>query len=94
MNTAESERFKLFSFLHTGEPVASYPFGVVSLANKRGALTVGAQVEFQVAHVKGQTDRAVNVVSCKELVTGRVDSIKGSFGFIDVEDREKKVYFR
>jgi len=64
------------------------------LANKRSTLSVGTPVEFRVAKVKGHADRATNVVAAKELINGRIDSIKNGFGFIDVDDRDKKVYFR
>ena len=48
----------------------------------------------QVAKVTNSVERAVSVLCVKDLLTARVDSIKGAFGFLDVEDREKKVYFR
>lgn len=71
-----------------------YPYGIISLANKRSSLPVGTAVEFQVAKVNGSRERAVNVLNVKEVVTGFVDSLKGSFGFISIEDREKNVYFK
>lgn len=80
--------------LLTGDSAADYPFGVVSLSNKRLLPAVGTNVQFQVASMPDSARRAVNVINVKELVSGVVESIKGSFGFINVEDREKKVYFR
>jgi len=50
-------------------------------------------VEFQVAKVNGSGERAANVINSKDVVMGRVDSLKGTFGFIEIEDRDKKVYF-
>lgn len=72
----------------------TYPFGYVSLCNKRNAPTLGTQVEFQIAKVTNSIDRAVNVVHTKDIVTGRVDTIKGSYGFIELDDKDKKIYFR
>lgn len=73
---------------------ATYPYGFISLCNKRAPPVVGNQVEFQVARVSGSIDRALNLLIVKDLVVGRVDTIKGSFGFIEMEEKEKKVYFR
>ncbi|XP_067945654.1 cold shock domain-containing protein E1-like [Watersipora subatra] len=72
---------------------ATYPYGFISLCNKRTPPVVGNQVEFQVARVSGSIDRALNLLIVKDLVVGRVDTIKGSFGFIEMEEKEKKVYF-
>ena len=80
-------------FLESGEGV-QYPFGMISLANKKAVLTANTVVEFQVAKVNGSKERAVNVITVKDLVSGCVESLKGSFGFIEVPDREKNVYFR
>lgn len=82
------------SFVFPEDSTVSYPFGIISLSNKKSCPPVNTAVEFQVARVSGSKERAVNVVSVRELVTGCIDSIKGSFGFIDIPDREKNVYFR
>lgn len=76
-----------------GAPAITYPFGIISLCNKRSCPPVGTVVEFQVAKVTNSSERAVNVLCVKDLVQARVDSIKGAFGFLDVEERDKKVYF-
>lgn len=70
-----------------------YPFGFISLCNKRTPPVVGAQVEFQVATVSNSIDRAMNVLLVKDLQVGRVDTLKGSFGFIEVDEKDKKIYF-
>jgi len=77
----------------SGESAVTYPFGIISLCNKR-CPPDGTQVEFQVAQVSGQVDRAINVMVVKDVVNGKVDSIRGPTGFLDIENREKKVYFR
>jgi len=62
----------------SGESAVTYPFGIISLCNKRCP----------------QVDRAINVMVVKDVVNGKVDSIRGPTGFLDIENREKKVYFR
>ena len=78
----------------TEDSPVTYPFGFISLCNKRTPPVVGTQVEFQVAKVTNSVERAVNVLIVKDLVVGRVETVKGSYGFIEVEDKEKRTYFR
>ena len=84
--------FLLRTFIFSDGQV--YPFGFISLCNKRSPPVIGTQVEFQVAKVSNSIDRAANLLIVKDIVVGRVDTMKGSYGFIEVEEKEKKVYFR
>lgn len=69
-------------------------YGITSLVDKKTVLQYGDKVRFQVG-VDKQTEReiAMKVVSVRQRVRARVESVKGQFGFIAYENEEGKNLF-
>lgn len=69
-------------------------YGITSLVDKKTVLQPGDKVRFQVA-VDKQTGKemAKKVVSIRQRVRARVESLKGQFGFIAYENEEGKNLF-
>lgn len=70
-----------------------YRFGITSVLEKKEALTTGNKVTFQLCIDRvTRTKRVVNMSCKRNLLKGKVESIKGQFGFISY-DLDKTVFF-
>lgn len=69
-------------------------YGITSLVDKKTLLQPGDKVRFQIG-VDKQTgkERAMKIVSVRQRVRARVESVKGQFGFIAHENEEGKNLF-
>ncbi|XP_065063770.1 cold shock domain-containing protein E1-like [Rhopilema esculentum] len=71
-----------------------YSFGITSLVNKKEPLQIGDKVTFQIAiDQAGIKQRAMNVTSVRDLCKGKVESVKGQYGFISYEGENCKNLF-
>lgn len=71
-----------------------YPFGITSMLKMKEPLQIGDKVTFQTYYDSvSKRTRATNI-SCKRcLLRGKVESVKGQFGFITYNWDEKSVFF-
>jgi len=78
-----------------GDSTSSYyNFGISSLVNKREPLQIGDKVKFQVGiNDTGTVQRAMNVGSVRDVFKGKVESLKGQYGFITHEHEQSKNIF-
>ncbi|KAJ7393843.1 Cold shock domain-containing protein E1 [Desmophyllum pertusum] len=85
-NEVEQESDKDMSF--------TIEYGITSLVDKKTVLQYGDKVRFQVG-VDKHTGKeiAMKVVSVRQRVRARVESVKGQFGFIGYENEEGKNLF-
>jgi len=78
------------------QPQLVYRFGISSIVEKKEALLAGDKVSFQVC-IDGVTKkkRACKIICKRSLVRGRVESVKGQFGFITFKNADdgKSVFF-
>ncbi|XP_057296405.1 cold shock domain-containing protein E1-like isoform X2 [Hydractinia symbiolongicarpus] len=72
-----------------------YPFSISSLIQKKEALQTGNKVTFQLCIDRVTRKKRAASLSCKRnVVRGKVESIKGQFGFISYDsDDGKSVFF-
>lgn len=72
----------------------SVEYGITSLVDKKTVLQPGDKVRFQIG-VDKQTgkERAMKIISVRQRVRARVESVKGQFGFIAYENEEGKNLF-
>lgn len=71
-----------------------YRFGITSVLEKKEALTTGNKVTFQLCIDRVTHKKRVVNMSCKRnLLKGKVESIKGQFGFISYECEDGKSVF-
>lgn len=85
-NGVETEKDDELSF--------SVQYGITSLVDKKTVLQPGDKVRFQlgVDKITGK-ERAMKIVSVRQRVRARVESVKGQFGFIAYENEEGKNLF-
>jgi cold shock CspA family protein len=77
-----------------GIPGECYTFSITGIKNKRVILLPNDAVTFSVAVGRDYSTRAVNIVLENETRKGKVDTVKGQFGFIDFACEEnKKIFF-
>lgn len=72
------------------------PYSITSITDHRISLQEGDQVQFQVGiGVQGGSLRAVNITSRREFTRGRIENVKGQYGFITYtsEGRSENVFF-
>lgn len=72
-----------------------YRFGITSLVDKKEQLQVGNKVSFQ-TYIDSvtKTIRATRVACKRNILRGRVESLKGQFGFISYDNDEgKRIFF-
>jgi len=72
----------------------AYPFNLLSILDKKDAMPPGTKVTFQV-HVNSENGekQAVNIASKRSEKRGKVESIKGQFGFISYACEDGKSIF-
>eukprot|EP00112_Aurelia_sp_Birch-Aquarium-sp1_P017175 Seg3963.1 transcript_id=Seg3963.1/GoldUCD/mRNA.D3Y31 product="Cold shock domain-containing protein E1" protein_id=Seg3963.1/GoldUCD/D3Y31 len=71
-----------------------YNFGITSLVNKKEPLQIGDKVTFQVGiNRSGAKQRAMIVTSVRDSYKGKIESIKGQYGFITHEGENLKNLF-
>lgn len=73
-----------------------YPFGITSMQEKKEALQIGDKVTFQVYYdEKSHAHRAINISCRRNTVRGKIESVKGQFGFITYNGSEdgRSVFF-
>ncbi|CAF1266558.1 unnamed protein product [Adineta steineri] len=77
-----------------GIPGECYTFSITGIKNKRVILLPNDPVTFSVAVGLDYSKRAMNIVLENETRKGKVDTVKGQFGFIDFACEEnKKIFF-
>jgi len=77
-----------------GIPCQCYTYSITGVKNKRVILLPNDLVTFSVAVGFNYSTRAVNIVLENETRKGKIDTIKGQFGFIDFTCEEnKKIFF-
>ncbi|CAF0873866.1 unnamed protein product [Adineta ricciae] len=77
-----------------GMPGECYNYSITGVKNKRVILLPNDSVTFSVAVGLDYSKRAVNIVLENEVRKGKVDTVKGQFGFIDFACEEnKKIFF-
>ncbi|XP_066924328.1 cold shock domain-containing protein E1-like [Clytia hemisphaerica] len=72
-----------------------YRFGITAIMEKKEAIQVGDKVSFQICiDAVTKKKRACNVACKRSLLRGKVESVKGQFGFIAYNhDDGKSVFF-
>lgn len=71
-----------------------YRFGITSILEKKEALQTGDKVSFQLCvDAVTKKKRACNIACKRSLIKGKVESIKGQFGFIYYESEDGKSVF-
>lgn len=72
-----------------------YRFGITSILEKKESLQVGDKISFQLCiDAITKKKRACNIACKRSLVRGKIESIKGHFGFISYDhDEGKSVFF-
>lgn len=71
-----------------------YRFGITSILEKKEALQNGDKVTFQICiDKKTQKKRATNVTCKRSILRGKIESIKGQFGFISYDSEDGKSVF-
>ncbi|CAF0761612.1 unnamed protein product [Rotaria sordida] len=77
-----------------GIPCECYTYSITGVKNKRVILLPNDSVTFSVAVGLDYSTRAVNIVLDNEIRKGKIDTVKGQFGFIDFACEEnKKIFF-
>ncbi|CAF5169767.1 unnamed protein product, partial [Rotaria magnacalcarata] len=77
-----------------GIPGECFTFSITGVKNKRVILLPNDSVTFSVAIGQDYSRRAVNIILENETRKGKVDTVKGQFGFIDFACEEnKKIFF-
>ncbi|CAF3970262.1 unnamed protein product, partial [Rotaria magnacalcarata] len=77
-----------------GIPGECFTFSITGVKNKRVILLPNDSVTFSVAIGLDYSRRAVNIILENETRKGKVDTVKGQFGFIDFACEEnKKIFF-
>ncbi|CAF3428799.1 unnamed protein product [Rotaria socialis] len=77
-----------------GIPGECFTFSITGVKNKRVILLPNDSVTFSVAVGLDYSRRAVNIILENETRKGKVDTVKGQFGFIDFACEEnKKIFF-
>ncbi|CAF1160122.1 unnamed protein product [Adineta ricciae] len=77
-----------------GTPGECYTYSITGVKNKRVILLPNDAVTFSVAVGRDYSKRAVNIVLENETRKGKIDTVKGQFGFIDFPCEEnKKIFF-
>jgi len=77
-----------------GIPNECYTYSITGVKNKRVILLPNDLVTFSIAVGFDYSKRAVNIVLENEIRKGKIDIIKGQFGFIDFTCEEnKKIFF-
>jgi len=72
----------------------SYNFGITDVLEKKEALQKGDKVNFQIRMDKAtQKERATNISCKRSTLRGKVESIKGQFGFISYDSEHGKSVF-
>lgn len=71
-----------------------YKFGITDVLEKKEALQKGDKVNFQVRIDKATNkERAANISCKRSVLRGKVESIKGQFGFISYDSEDGKSVF-
>jgi len=71
-----------------------YKFGITDVLEKKEALQKGDKVNFQVKVDKvTRKERATNISCKRSVMRGKVESIKGQFGFISYDSEDGKSVF-
>ncbi|CAF4407626.1 unnamed protein product, partial [Rotaria sp. Silwood2] len=77
-----------------GIPCECYTYSITGVKNKRVILLPNDSVTFSVAVGLDYSTRAVNIILENEMRKGKIDTVKGQFGFIDFACEEnKKIFF-
>lgn len=77
-----------------GTPAECYIYSITGVKNKRTILLPNDLVTFSVAVGVNYSTRAVNIVLENEIRKGKIETVKGQFGFIDFPCEEnKKIFF-
>ncbi|CAF0818847.1 unnamed protein product [Rotaria sp. Silwood1] len=75
-------------------PCECYTYSITGVKNKRVILLPNDLVTFSVAVGLDYSTRAVNIILENEIRKGKIDTVKGQFGFIDFACEEnKKIFF-
>ncbi|CAF3081035.1 unnamed protein product [Rotaria socialis] len=77
-----------------GNPGECFTYSITGAKNKRVILLPNDAVTFSVAVGLDYSQRAANIVLENEIRKGKIDTVKGQFGFIDFACEEnKKIFF-
>ncbi|CAF3989006.1 unnamed protein product [Rotaria sordida] len=77
-----------------GMPGECYTYSITGVKNKRVILLPNDSVTFSIAIGLDYSRRAANIILENEIRKGKVDTVKGQFGFIDFACEEnKKIFF-
>ncbi|CAF0970741.1 unnamed protein product, partial [Didymodactylos carnosus] len=95
LNNEECEVFgKIQKITDDGIPSEFYTYSITGVKNKRVILLPNDPVTFLIGVGLDYSTRAVNIVLENELRKGKVDTVKGQYGFIDFSIEEnKKIFF-
>ncbi|CAF0756986.1 unnamed protein product [Adineta steineri] len=94
-NTDECEILgRIQKLTDDGTPGEFYTYSITGVKNKRMILLPNDLVTFSIAVGRDYSKRAVNIILENEMRKGKIDTVKGQFGFIDFACEEnKKIFF-